>query len=59
MSPKVAAGWAEMPLFPPLKIRADVHDFHATDFVNISFSIFYRKKSLKIDPFMVSKHCHH
>jgi hypothetical protein len=41
------------------EIRTHVHNFHATDFVNASFAVFYRKKLPKIDPFMVSKHCHH
>jgi len=35
--------------------RLSVHVFHATDFVNTSFSVFYRKKFTKIDPFLVTK----
>ena len=46
-------------LFAPLKIRFSVHAFHATDFVNTSLTDFYRKKLPKIDPFKVTKHCHH
>jgi hypothetical protein len=45
-------------LFLPLKIRIHVHIFHATDFVNTSFTVFYRKKLPKIDPFKVTKHRH-
>jgi len=59
MGSKVIPGWAEMPLFHPLKIRGNVHVFHATDFMNISFTVFYRKKLTKIDPFKVAKQCHH
>ena len=33
--------------------------FHATDFVNISFTIVYKTKFVKITPFLVTKHCHH
>ena len=45
--------------FVPLKIRGFVHEFHATDFVNTSFTVFYKNKLPKIDPFMVTECCHH
>jgi hypothetical protein len=34
---------------------SDVHDFHATVFVNISFTVFYKNFSAKIGLFMVTK----
>jgi hypothetical protein len=41
------------------KIRTYVHAFHTTNFWNTSFTVFYKKKLPKIDPFKVTKRCHH
>jgi len=46
-------------IFWPPKIGAGVHGFYITDFNSTSFTVFYKQILSKIDPFMVSKRCHH
>jgi hypothetical protein len=51
---------SEIELFKTELVKLLDHiDNTETDFWNTSFTVFYRKKSPKIAPFIVTKYCHH